>query len=88
MGKSCLYMFYTQNFNKLILFLSFSNPTPFGKDDDVLQGVKWTPLNSTDSGNVPFINIDKNLEIKLNPDNERLSFWDRIYEKFNGINDV
>lgn len=73
---------------KHVFHFSFRNPTPFGKDDDALQGITWKALNSTDSGTVPYINIDKNLEMKVNPDEERLSFWDKIYEKFNGINAI
>uniref|UniRef100_A0A336MQG4 Carboxylic ester hydrolase n=3 Tax=Culicoides sonorensis TaxID=179676 RepID=A0A336MQG4_CULSO len=65
-------------------FAKFGNPTPYGKDDDALNGVTWKPVNGTDVMNVPFLNINAKNEMKLNPDPDRLKFWDNLYMKYNG----
>lgn len=62
----------------------FSNPTPFGKDDDALHGVVWKSVNGTDVMNVPYLNINAKMEMKMNPDPDRLKFWDNLYVKYNG----
>lgn len=69
-----------------ILFLLFihRNPTPFGNKDETLLGVEWKPVNGSSPHDVPYLNIDKGIEMKENPDAQRLEFWDKLYDKYNG----
>lgn len=68
----------------LVLFHRCSNPTPHGRSDPVL-GVEWTPLSSSNvSDPVPYLDINGNLEVKRDPETNRLRFWDDMYERYNG----
>lgn len=60
------------------------NPTPFGPNDDSMKGLIWKNVNATDVMNVPYLNINAKMEMKMNPDSERLKFWDSLYKKYNG----
>lgn len=66
------------------LLVIHSNPTPLGRSDPVLA-VDWLPINVQSSAEpVTYMDISGNLEMKRNPEENRLRFWDRMYEKYNG----
>nr|WCC58162.1 carboxylesterase [Pharsalia antennata] len=60
-------------------FAKFMNPTP--SIDSTLDHIIWLPSN-TIPNNQLYLDIDKELEIKLNPFNRHMRFWDGIYEKY------
>lgn len=63
-----------------------SNPTPRGRSDPVLA-INWAPLSAVAtnvSDPVPYLEINNNLELRRNPEERRLRFWDDIYERYNG----
>lgn len=55
----------------------FRNPTP--KSDDLLQNITWPKLQSN---KFQYLNIDNNLEIKLNPRETFYSKWSELFEKY------
>jgi hypothetical protein len=63
--------------------LRYSNPTPKGKDDQLLN-LEWTPINSTAPNEINYLDITTMLEMKKNPEQERMIFWDDIYYQLNG----
>lgn len=54
-----------------------------GKDDQTLA-VQWDPIKSTAPYQIPYLDITKKLELKMNPEPERMEFWDDLYEQYNG----
>jgi hypothetical protein len=65
------------------MFSDFSDPTPMGKDDPALA-VKWEPIKSSTPYQIPYLDITTRLELKTNPEPERMEFWDDIYQQYNG----
>ncbi|KAG5670711.1 hypothetical protein PVAND_000957 [Polypedilum vanderplanki] len=64
-------------------FVKFGNPTPKGKADQLLN-LEWNPINSTSPYQIPYLDITTMLEMKKNPEQERMEFWDDLYEQYNG----
>lgn len=54
-----------------------------GKDDQTLN-VNWEPIQSTTPYQIPYLDITARLEMKNNPEPERMEFWDDLYEQYNG----
>lgn len=54
-----------------------------GKDDPSLA-LKWDPISSTKPYQIPYLDINAKLELKQNPEPERMEFWDDLYEQYNG----
>lgn len=48
------------------------------KNDDVLN-IEWKPVGSR---GLNFLNIDKELSEGVNPNEERMNFWDQLYDDF------
>ncbi|CAG9761610.1 unnamed protein product [Ceutorhynchus assimilis] len=55
-------------------FARYGNPTPF---KDALLGIIWEPV--VNPNKVAFLDIGDCLKIEYNPEEERMTFWDRIY---------
>nr|AID61338.1 esterase [Calliphora stygia] len=65
-------------------FAKYGNPTPPHIDDNLLT-TTWQPINASDvMENLSYMDITKNLEMKVNPEFERQQFWDYMYEHYNG----
>lgn len=64
-------------------FSNCSEPTPLGKDDTSLA-VKWESVKSTTPYQIPYLDITARLELRNNPEPERMEFWDDIYQQYNG----
>jgi hypothetical protein len=58
-----------------------SDPTPLGKDDNTL-GIKWEPVAS--DNDIPYLDFTSRLEMRKNPEAERMEFWDDLYQQYNG----
>lgn len=43
----------------------FSNPTP--EEDLLFQNITWPTVNSNDLNNIQYLNINKTLEVAVNP---------------------
>lgn len=54
-----------------------------GKEDPTLA-IKWEPVSSSAPYQLPYLNINTKLELKRNPEPERMEFWDDLYEQYNG----
>lgn len=54
-----------------------------GKEDKSL-GFQWEPVNSSTPYKLPYLDIAAHLEMKVNPEPERMEFWDDIYTQYNG----
>lgn len=54
-----------------------------GKEDQSLA-IKWDPIQSTSPNQIPYLDINARLEMKRNPEPERMEFWDDLYEQYNG----
>ncbi|KAJ8930543.1 hypothetical protein NQ314_016658 [Rhamnusium bicolor] len=69
---------YIQRFVKIWTnFARYGNPTP--QEDDSLNRVLWTPIESE---NIEiFLEIGEELKLIKNLDEERIKFWDNIYEQ-------
>lgn len=67
----------------MVLFFAYSKPTPLGKDDSTLA-VNWEPLNATMSSPINYLDITTKLDMKRNPEHERMEFWDDLYQQYNG----
>lgn len=60
------------------------NPTPLGREDSTLA-IDWTPLTGKDAmSSVPYLDIEGSMECKYNPEQNRMAFWDNVYEQYNG----
>lgn len=65
-------------------FYAFSrDPTPLGKDDNTLA-VKWEPIKSSSPYEIPYLDFTTRLEMKMNPEADRMEFWDDLYQQYNG----
>lgn len=82
---------FQQNFQQQLpknLYLIFflypnSDPTPIGKEDQSLA-IKWDPIQSSSPNQIPYLDINARLEMKRNPEAERMEFWDDLYQQYNG----
>lgn len=54
-------------------FLKYGNPTP----DPQEFGVTWIPATSDE---LYFLDVEKELNLKVNPDEERMSLWKEIFK--------
>lgn len=72
--------------DKTFLCLKFSSdPTPDTDDLDNVLPVKWEPVaNFNETHVVNYLDITSRLEMRDNPETERLSFWDDMYMHYNG----
>ncbi|VEN60659.1 unnamed protein product [Callosobruchus maculatus] len=59
-------------------FAKYNNPTP--TKNVLLQNLTWVPAVGLFNDMI-YMNIDLNLSIALNPFNEDMKFYDRIYQK-------
>lgn len=58
-------------------FAKYGNPNPQESDD--LLNIEWEPVGKD---GLNYLNIDKDLSIGVNPEAERMEFWDRLYDKY------
>lgn len=58
-------------------FARYGNPNSTEKDE--LLNIEWEPV-SRDGLN--YLNIDKDLSIGVNPETERMEFWDKLYDNY------
>lgn len=81
------FLIYADFFKELISYIIYyfcnSDPTPEGKDDPLLP-IKWDPITSTKPYQIPYLNINARLDLKHNPEQARMEFWDDLYEQYNG----
>ena len=61
----------------------FRNPTPLARDDRTLA-INWDPISKTSTNEIPYLDITSKLELKKQPEHERMEFWDDLYEQYNG----
>lgn len=62
-------------------FAKSNNPTP--KNDPELVGVTWEPLKQQSRNFTPrALDIDKQMKM-ISPLTDRMSFWRKLYEKYN-----
>lgn len=54
-----------------------------GKEDQSLA-VKWEPVSASTPNKIPYLDINAKIEVKTNPEHERMEFWDDLYEQYNG----
>nr|ACI42858.1 carboxylesterase [Harmonia axyridis] len=59
-------------------FAKYGDPTPVS--DEILQNQKWLPI--TDNSTMNTLSIDYNLTTTLSPDNNAVTFWDKLYAKY------
>lgn len=52
---------------------------------DADLAVDWTPVNVTadDALDINYLDITNTLTTRVNPEEERLHFWDDLYAKYN-----
>lgn len=58
-------------------FARYGDPNP--KEKDELIDVDWKPVRRDE---LNCLNIDTELSIEVNPEAERVAFWDGLYEEF------
>ncbi|XP_055381803.1 juvenile hormone esterase-like [Condylostylus longicornis] len=64
-------------------FAKYSNPTP--NEDDSLK-FKWKPvknIKNNEKFTLDYLNIDNEIQMKQDPDKERIQFWRDIYQTWN-----
>lgn len=65
-------------------FAKYGNPTP---DSDTALNLKWTPVKKIQPGDAFELNYleigEGAIEMKCNPDQERIQFWRDVYGKWN-----
>lgn len=61
----------------------FRNPTPLARDDHSLA-INWEPISRSSFNQMPYLDITSKLELKKQPELERMEFWDDLYEQYNG----
>ncbi|CRL07130.1 CLUMA_CG020125, isoform A [Clunio marinus] len=64
-------------------FVKYGDPTPLGNGDESLS-IKWEPVKTMQPYQIPYLDITNKLEMKRNPETERMEFWDDLYEQYNG----
>lgn len=52
---------------------------PNSKENDALLDVVWEPVTSTE---LNFLNFDEELRVGVDPDGDRMAFWDDIYKQY------
>lgn len=52
---------------------------PNSKENDGLLNVEWKPVTKSE---MHFLDFDNELRVGVNPDGERMAFWDDIYEEY------
>lgn len=62
-------------------FAKYANPNPIEKD--TLINVNWKPVCRNQ---INYLNIGANLEVGINPESERMTFWDNIFKLNPAIN--
>lgn len=58
-------------------FAKYGNPAP--EEKDVFVNVVWKPVMT---GELNYVNIGKELSAGVNPDADKIAFWDRLYDKY------
>lgn len=58
-------------------FAKYGNPNP--KKVDELLEIEWKPVADKE---YHYLNIDEELSTGVNPDAERIAFWDQLYDDF------
>lgn len=58
-------------------FAKYGDPNP--KETNDLINIRWEP---TGSNGLNYLNIDRELSVGVNPDAERMEFWDKIYDDY------
>ncbi|XP_055676742.1 venom carboxylesterase-6 [Lutzomyia longipalpis] len=64
-------------------FAKYGVPTPMGAYDPDFR-VNWDPILQKSGNDLPYLDITDQLKMKVNPEGERLKFWDDLYRKYNG----
>lgn len=69
-------------------YAKYGDPTPDKNDGDKLP-FKWLPVKmvnkSTSSPvDIEYLEIDKRIEMRQNPDADRIEFWKNQYLRWNG----
>lgn len=59
-----------------------SKPTPLARDDQMLA-VNWDPVDSKTPQQLTYLDIGTKLDLKKNPEQERMEFWDDLYQQYN-----
>lgn len=62
-------------------FAKYGDPNP--KEKDSLVDVVWKPIASEKE--VHFLEIGENLSTGINPESERMAFWDSVFNKATGL---
>ncbi|XP_050072997.1 juvenile hormone esterase-like [Anopheles maculipalpis] len=67
-------------------FARYGNPTP--AHDESLH-FRWSPvpvmeLNSAEEFHLPYLRINPEPQMSIDPDKERIAFWQNVYDRFNG----
>lgn len=58
-------------------FAKYADPNP--KEKDGFLEIEWKPVAKNE---LNYLNIDDELTVGVNPDGERIEFWDNLYEEF------
>ena len=61
-------------------FAKYGNPTP--ADNNPLD-ISWDPVNSNDD-DLNYMILSENPHMAKNIHEDRIQFWTKVYEKFNG----
>ncbi|XP_055923213.1 juvenile hormone esterase isoform X2 [Eupeodes corollae] len=65
-------------------FAKYGNPTPADANDTLLLST-WEPIDKENVlQDLKYLDITSTLEMRSNPESERLSFWDKMYTHYNG----
>ncbi|GAB0090569.1 Carboxylic ester hydrolase [Sergentomyia squamirostris] len=67
-------------------FAKYGVPTPMGNHDADFR-MTWKPILQKSGNDLPYLDITDQLEMKMNPEGDRLKFWDDLYNKYNS-NDI
>lgn len=52
--------------------------------EDSTVAINWVPIDSSTMDDMPYLDITSKLEVKKHPEQERMEFWDDLYEQYNG----
>lgn len=58
-------------------FAKFGNPNPRGRSE--LIDIEWEPVGGN---GLNYLNIDAELSLGVNPEAERMQFWDELYNDY------
>lgn len=88
-GRKRLFLFeflYLPSFS-LSLSSSCSTPTISSRYDNDIA-VLWPQIGQNTTAderlNIPYLDISDKLTVRMNPEEERLHFWDAMVNKYNG----